>query len=156
MLAQKKEMTPKTGFNLVGLDDFEDPGEQLFLISSHKTEPEAKAAQKKYMSRNKDVKTFIYGSAGKSESVVEEMNSLLAELENGLQVNLATTLDKNLTQPVKSVQDASKVVRQYLSKHGLGASAMEKHFGDVTRKGTLVAKISYNGRMWDPDGKELK
>lgn len=84
MLAQKKEMTPKTGFNLVGLDDFEDPGEQLFLISSHKTEAEAKSAQKKYGSRNKDVKTFIYGSAGKSESnMVDEMNALLASLAEG-------------------------------------------------------------------------
>lgn len=77
MLAQKKEMTPKKGFNLVGLDDFERPGEQLFLISHHDTEPEARAASRKYNKLNKDTKTFIYGSSGKSESVVDRMNALL-------------------------------------------------------------------------------
>ncbi len=66
MLAQKAALTPKKGFNLVGLDDYEDPGEQLFLISSHKTEAEATASQKRYKSRNKDVKTFIYGAAPKT------------------------------------------------------------------------------------------
>lgn len=80
MLAQKKAMTPKKGFNLVGLDDFEEPGAQLFIISTHKTEPEAKAAEKRYNARNKDVKTYIYGPEGKAESVADEMNALLAEL----------------------------------------------------------------------------
>jgi hypothetical protein len=80
MLAQKKALTPKKGFNLVGLDDFEEPGSQLFIISTHKTEPEAKAAEKKYNARNKDVKTYVYGPETKSESVTDEMNALLAAL----------------------------------------------------------------------------
>ena len=80
MLAQKKAMTPKKGFNLVGLDDFEEPGSQLFVISTHKTEPEAKAAEKKYNAHNKDVRTYIYGPKGATESVADEMNALLAEL----------------------------------------------------------------------------
>lgn len=78
MLAQKKKLTPKRGFNLVGLDDFEAPGEQLFLISQHKTEAEAKTAQKKYGTKTK---TFIYGSADASEGVLGQMDDLIAELE---------------------------------------------------------------------------
>jgi hypothetical protein len=82
MLAQKKKMTPAKGFNLVGLDDYEKAGEQLFLISSgHKTEAEARAAQKKYLQKNRDTRTFIYGGKGAIESVADEMNNLLAELD---------------------------------------------------------------------------
>ena len=79
MLAQKAEMTPKAGFNLVGLDDFEDPGEQLFLIGHYETEAKAKAAQALHKTRNKDVRTFIYGAGEKKESVVEAMDRLLKE-----------------------------------------------------------------------------
>lgn len=80
MLKQKKAMTPKSGFNLVGLDDFELPGEQLFLIGQYKTEGEANAAKKKHDARNKDVKTFIYSPATKTESVTEKMGELLGSM----------------------------------------------------------------------------
>lgn len=81
MLAQKKAMTPKSGFNLVGLDDFERPGEQLFIISSHKTQAEAERAQKKHHAKNPDTQTFIYGAA-KTESVADAMASLIDALED--------------------------------------------------------------------------
>lgn len=80
MLRQKQAMTPKSGFNLVGLDDYEKPGEQLFLISSHKTERDAVKAQKEYMKKNRDSQTFIYGKEGQRESVADEMNALLSDL----------------------------------------------------------------------------
>lgn len=84
MLAQKKEMTPKTGFNLVGVDDYEKPGEQLFIISSHKTESEAKSAQTKYAKKEPEVQTFIYSAQGKTEgddSLKAQMTNLLSGLE---------------------------------------------------------------------------
>lgn len=83
MLKQKKEMTPKTGFNLVGLDDYEAPGEQLFLISAHKTKPEAVRAQKRYSVKSPETKTFIYGKSGPTESLADEMNAMLEELSGG-------------------------------------------------------------------------
>ena len=63
MLAQKKQMTPKEGFNLVGLDDYEEPGDQLFLIGHYDTNEEAVKAEKDHNRRNKDVRTFVYGAA---------------------------------------------------------------------------------------------
>ena len=60
MSAQARELTPKTGYNLVGLDDYEDPGEQLFLIGRYRTAKEALEAQKDHKQRNKDIRTFIY------------------------------------------------------------------------------------------------
>jgi hypothetical protein len=37
--------TPPSGFNLVGLNDYELPGEQLYLIAHFSTIEEAEAAQ---------------------------------------------------------------------------------------------------------------
>ncbi len=36
-----KEMTPKTGFNVVGVDKFEQPGDELYLVKHCKTKEEA-------------------------------------------------------------------------------------------------------------------
>lgn len=80
MLVQKRKLTPTVGFNLVGLDDFELPGEQLFLISHHTTEPQAKQAQKTYAKHNKDTQTFIYGSHTKAESLEDRMRALISDL----------------------------------------------------------------------------
>jgi len=60
-LADKKRHIPKEGFNIVGLDDFELPGEQLFLIKHCATEKEAKEYLQEWQKSNKDVVTFIYG-----------------------------------------------------------------------------------------------
>lgn len=76
MLAQKRELTPKEGFNLVGLDDYEEPGDQLFLIGHYKTKSEALAAEKDHNRRNKDVRTFIYGPPEQKESVQGSMPRL--------------------------------------------------------------------------------
>lgn len=77
MLAQKEAMTPKEGFNLVGLDDYEEPGDQLFLIAHYDTRAEAVAAEKDHNRRNKDVRTFIYGPADQKESVQDAMKRLI-------------------------------------------------------------------------------
>ena len=64
MLAQKARMIPEKGFRLVGLDDFEPPGSQLYPISLHATRKEAEAAMKKYAADrqfNSDP-LFIYAS----------------------------------------------------------------------------------------------
>ncbi|MBI1828722.1 MAG: hypothetical protein HY222_01625 [Thaumarchaeota archaeon] len=43
-----KEFTPETGFNLVGIDCFEFPGEKIYLIGHFDTREEAKKEQAKY------------------------------------------------------------------------------------------------------------
>jgi len=42
---EKKMFTPKSGYNLVGLNDYELPGEQMYLIAHFNTIEEAEAAQ---------------------------------------------------------------------------------------------------------------
>lgn len=66
MLDQKGRMIPGKGFRLVGLDDFETDGSQLYPISIHATREEAEAALRDWESKhtqtspNQD-KAFIYG-----------------------------------------------------------------------------------------------
>ena len=52
--------------------------------------------------------------------------------------------------PVGSLEEASLTVRTYLDARGLGAS--EFRGGEVWRHGEVVARVSYNGRVWGPDG----
>lgn len=63
MAADKAKHVPESGYNLVGLDDFEDPGEQLYLIGNFPSKEEAQAEMKKRESskdHNGD-RMFIYG-----------------------------------------------------------------------------------------------
>ncbi len=61
-LAAKAGMTPATGYNLVGVDDFEDPGDELYLISSHDTRTEAEAALRLRKAADSEEVVHIYGS----------------------------------------------------------------------------------------------
>jgi len=45
-LEAKKAMTPETGYNVVGVDTFEPPGEELFLVGHYDTWEEAEAVRK--------------------------------------------------------------------------------------------------------------
>ena len=58
MERHKREFIPTTGFNLVGLDDFELPGEELYLIAHYATREEAEAAMKRQPVSDG---MFIYG-----------------------------------------------------------------------------------------------
>lgn len=57
MIEDKNRHTPVSGFNLVGLDDLEPPGEQLYLIGNFPTMEEALAAQAAWSHSDK---TYIY------------------------------------------------------------------------------------------------
>ena len=46
ILDEIEEYTPETGFNLCGIDNFEAPGEMLYLIAHFDTMGEAQAKQK--------------------------------------------------------------------------------------------------------------
>ena len=48
--------------------------------------------------------------------------------------------------PVKSFADASRVCRTYIENHGLGGGSWAG--GEITRDGQIVARVSYNGRVW--------
>lgn len=62
-LKEKKALTPKKGFNLVGVDTFGAPDEQgLFLVDHYDDKAEAEAELEKCEARNPHhVKFYIYG-----------------------------------------------------------------------------------------------
>lgn len=62
MIDARLKMTPKTGANLVGIDSFGLPGDELYLIGHFDTVEEAKAAQAQ---RPKDEDTVIYEAPSK-------------------------------------------------------------------------------------------
>jgi len=79
-----------------------------------------------------------------------------------LNVNLSTRADRRAgvaasrgKVAVASLQAASRIVRAYIEATGMGASAMGPGFGDVTADGVVLARISYNGRIWNPEGEEV-
>ena len=61
MRADIKRFTPEQGYNLVGVDDFEMPGKQLYLIGHFATRAEAEAAQRDFNARSNGDKAYIYG-----------------------------------------------------------------------------------------------
>lgn len=55
---------------------------------------------------------------------------------------------------VESFAEASSVVRQYIDSHNLGSRDWTG--GEVKCKGSIIANVSYNGRVWNSNGEELK
>ena len=57
------------------------------------------------------------------------------------------------------VNDADQILRiweRYRDENGIGASDMKGGCGDlIAADGGVVARISYNGRIWDVSGKRI-
>lgn len=59
--------------------------------------------------------------------------------------------------PVTTADQASALFAHYRDRYGIGASDMSASCGTIhTADGTIVAKVSYNGRIWTPDGTLLQ
>ena len=59
MLARKSELSPKEGYNVVGVDSFELGADALYLIGHYATLAEAEATLKRESRKTKD-KLYIY------------------------------------------------------------------------------------------------
>jgi hypothetical protein len=58
---------------------------------------------------------------------------------------------------VSSADEASTVWRKFIEDSGLGASDLKRDSGFIySNDRKLVAKVSYNGRVWSPDGELLQ
>jgi len=70
----KKAMTPKAGqgFNVVGIDTFEDPGEELYLIANVKTRAEAEKKLAAWKKKHLGEPAHIYGPEGGGGEPEEE------------------------------------------------------------------------------------
>jgi hypothetical protein len=82
--------------------------------------------------------------------------SKLAVVSGGY-IYLAASGCPTLKIPVESADMASAMFQQYRDRNGIGASDMKSDCGSIfADDGTLVAKVSYNGRVWNPQGKLLQ
>jgi hypothetical protein len=62
-----------------------------------------------------------------------------------------------LTIPVKSADAASAILQGYRDRYCIGASDMLEGCGNIlTTDGTVVARVSYNGRVWNTRGELLQ
>lgn len=57
---QRKKFTPKKGFNVVAVDDYEMPGEGLYLVAHFDTREEAEKAAKEHTKKRGET-AFVYG-----------------------------------------------------------------------------------------------
>lgn len=62
-----------------------------------------------------------------------------------------------LKVPVDSADMASGQMLGYIRQFNLGGSDLSAKCGNIySNDGTLVARVSYNGRVWDTQGKLLQ
>lgn len=57
--------------------------------------------------------------------------------------------------PVGNLKEASEVMRKWITDSELGGSNLDRDCGKVMDGNSLVAKVSYNGRVWGVDGQEI-
>ena len=59
--------------------------------------------------------------------------------------------------PASDLKDASARFRELIVEHDVGGGNLTKLAGRVfDERGRQIARISYNGRVWDNDGQEIK
>jgi hypothetical protein len=81
------------------------------------------------------------------------MNGAIELTASSGYIYLAATGCPTLKIPVQSADMASTMFQQYRDRNGIGASDMKPDCGSIfAGDGTLVAKVSYNGRVWSPEG----
>ena len=60
---------------------------------------------------------------------------------------------KHKVLQVASLKEASKACRRYIDRNGLGGGNWTG--GQVAEDGVFVARVSYNGRVWDANQQEI-
>lgn len=55
-----------------------------------------------------------------------------------------------------SLSEASRLLRAWIEGEDLTMHDMKRATGEVRDGGVLVARVSYNGRLWDVDGHEIR
>lgn len=61
---------------------------------------------------------------------------------------------------ISSLKEGSEVLRGWVNEHSLGGGNMSRRCGEVREDSKIVARVSYNGRVWTPgpweDAKEIE
>jgi hypothetical protein len=79
-----------------------------------------------------------------------------SELIQGMTVILAAKGCGSESCAVTSAQDASEVWMNFVAEEFFGASDLVKRSGWILVNGKQVARVSYNGRVWNMDGSEME
>lgn len=64
ILAEKEKFTPASGANLVGVDDYEDPGECLYLVGHFATVEAAEQEKANRLAKDPEEKLYVYPAKG--------------------------------------------------------------------------------------------
>lgn len=82
----------------------------------------------------------------------------IAELRNERHyIHLAASGAPTFNIHIQYADEASKVFSAYRDRYEFGASAMKAGCGNIyDSKNRVVGRISYNGRIWDPNGEPVK
>lgn len=83
------------------------------------------------------------------------MESKAIILRTGV-LRLAAVGCPTLDVPVNDAEQIVRIWEHYRDENGIGASDMSHGCGDlVAADGSVVARISYNGAIWDISGKRI-
>jgi len=93
----RNKMRPREGFNLVGLDDFEDFGDELYFIANYPTLEKAVEARDRRLARNPSEDLIIY-----------DVNGLCVEYRPPSPRGRQVRPTDGLTVPEETSQDMSK------------------------------------------------
>jgi hypothetical protein len=72
-------------------------------------------------------------------------------------IYLAASGAPTFNVPVRFADEASEIFSAYRDRYQFGASDMKTRCGNIyDSENCLVGRISYNGRIWDADGKPVE
>ena len=71
-----------------------------------------------------------------------------------MRITMKCTGMKALSVEIASLKDAVKLQNEFISKYNLRGS--ELTFAKIYDGKKLIARVSYNGRVWDKKGVEVK
>ena len=78
-------------------------------------------------------------------------NGGIVKTSNGKMIDLNKKIK---TVEVKTFAEASKAISNYINKYNLTASCFDG--GQIIENGKQIARVSYNGRVWDMNDNEIK
>jgi SPP1 gp7 family putative phage head morphogenesis protein len=116
MLNAMKEFIPSVGYNVVGIDDFELPGEELFFIGNYDSESEAKSVAAKKSNRIVIGSDYEDKNFDLTKELVEAGEDVISESDDYDEF-LLETLDKIESKVLKAVKKlGDEVQKDYFEK----------------------------------------
>lgn len=76
-----EEVTPATGFNLVGVDEYEPPGEELFMIAHYEDKDVALAALRQTKAADPSGVYYLYSAPGEEVIAADDPRAQVSVLE---------------------------------------------------------------------------